>query len=75
MSRYTINSILYRVKTDLTFRERFLTQRAALLAEWEISAEERAAMLDWDIQQLNEQGAYLHSLIRVNRLLKEAAAK
>jgi hypothetical protein len=75
MSRYTINSILYRVKTDAGFRERFLTERAALLDEWEITEEERAAFLAWDIQRLNEQGAYLHSLVRVNRLMKEAAAK
>jgi aromatic-ring opening dioxygenase LigAB LigA subunit len=75
MSRYTINSLLYRVKTDSIFRERFMSHREALLSEWEITEEEKTALLAWDMQKLNEQGAYLHSLVRVNRLLKEAAPR
>ena len=74
MSRYTLNSLLYRLKMDPAYRERFLKEREILLGEWEFSEEERTALSAWDLQKLNDLGGYLHSLVRLNRLFKEASA-
>lgn len=60
MSRYEVNSILYRLKKDRAFRERFLADPAGALADRDLTDEERAAFLARDMHAINRLGGYLH---------------
>ena len=65
MSRYETNVVLYRLKKDPAFRERFRADPMNALADAELSAEEREAFVRWDTRKLNELGGSLHLLLSI----------
>lgn len=65
MSRYAVNSLLYRLKKDRQFRERFLADTAGALAGLDLSEEERAAFLARDMTRINALGGYLHLVMSI----------
>jgi hypothetical protein len=65
MSRYEVNSVLYRLKKDRAFRDRFTTDAAAALAGLDLTDDERAAFVARDMQQINALGGYLHLVMSV----------
>lgn len=65
MSRYEINSVLYRLKKDRAFRERFNVDPEQALAGLDLTEAERAAFVARDMQRLNELGGYLHLVMSV----------
>ena len=65
MSRYAVNSTLYRLKKDPDFRARFQADAAAALADVDLSEAERAAFVAHDMRRINELGGYLHLVMSV----------
>ena len=65
MSRYAVNSTLYRLKKDPEFRARFQADAAAALADVDLSEAERAAFVAHDMRRINELGGYLHLVMSV----------
>jgi hypothetical protein len=65
MSRYAVNSLLYRLKKDAAFRDRFLADPASALAGADLSADERAAFIARDMRRINELGGYLHLVMSI----------
>jgi len=65
MSRYEINSLLYRLKKDPEFRARFLADANAVLAGADLTDAERAAFVARDMRRINELGGYLHLVMSV----------
>lgn len=65
MSRYAVNSLLYRLKKDTAYRARFLRDPAAALADVDLTAEERHAFVARDARRINELGGYLHLVMSV----------
>jgi len=65
MSRYAVNSLLYRLKKDRAFRERFNRDPAEALERLDLTAEERAAFLARDMWRINELGGYLHLVMSI----------
>lgn len=65
MSRYAVNSLLYRLKKDPTFRERFRADARAALAGLDLTEAERAAFEARDVRRINELGGYLHLVMSV----------
>jgi Aromatic-ring-opening dioxygenase LigAB, LigA subunit len=65
LSRYAVNSLLYRLKKDPEFRARFGVDPAATIADLDLSAEERAAFVARDMRRINELGGYLHLVISI----------
>ena len=65
MSRYEVNVVLYQLKKDRAFRERFKADPAAALAGAELSDEERAAFVQWNPRRLNELGGSLHLVVSI----------
>jgi hypothetical protein len=65
MSRYDVNSLLYRLKKDRALRERFNADPEAVLAGLDLTPAERAAFVARDMRRLNELGAYLHLVMSV----------
>jgi hypothetical protein len=65
MSRYEVNSLLYRLKKDRAFRARFLSDPEGALADLDLTEEERAAFLARDMRKINELGGYLHLVMSV----------
>jgi putative modified peptide len=65
MSRYAINSLLYRLKKDRTFREHFNRDPQAALAGLDLSEAERAAFVARDMYRINQLGGYLHLTMSV----------
>ena len=65
MSRYDTNVILYRLKKDATFRDRFRSDPAAALVGADLTDEERQAFVRWDVRRLNELGGMLHLLLSI----------
>ena len=65
MSRYAINSVLYRLKKDPDFRARFMQDARAALADADLSEAERAAFVAHDMRKINELGGYLHLVMSV----------
>ena len=65
MSRYEINSLLYRLKKDPDFRARFLADAKTTLADADLTDAERAAFLAHDMRKINELGGYLHLVMSV----------
>jgi len=68
MSRYDVNVILYRLKKDAEFRSRFQHDARALLADADLTDEERGAFLSWDTRRLNELGGLLHLIVSIPHL-------
>ena len=65
MSRYAVNSLLYRLKKDQEFRARFETDARAALAGLDLTDAERAAFEARDMRKINELGGYLHLVMSV----------
>ena len=65
MSRYAINSLLYRLKKDRAFRERFNQNPVGTLAGLDLTEAERSAFLARDMRQINQLGGYLHLTMSV----------
>jgi Aromatic-ring-opening dioxygenase LigAB, LigA subunit len=65
MSRYAVNTLLYRLKKDPDFRARFAADRAGALTDVDLSDAERDAFLHWDPRQINSLGGYLHLLMSI----------
>jgi len=65
MSRYAVNSLLYRLKKDPAFRTAFLADPPSALAGADLSADERAAFVARDMRRINELGGYLHLVMSI----------
>lgn len=65
MSRYDLNVLLYRLKKDRAFRERFRNDPEAALAGAELTEEERQAFVRWNPRRLNELGGSLHLVLSI----------
>lgn len=65
MSRYETNVVLYRLKKDSAFRDRFKSNPGQALADADLSDEERDAFVRWDARKLNELGGSLHLLVSI----------
>jgi hypothetical protein len=65
MSRYEVNSVLYRLKKDRAFRDRFNANPEIALAGLDLTDAERAAFVARDMQQINALGGYLHLVMSV----------
>jgi aromatic-ring opening dioxygenase LigAB LigA subunit len=65
VSRYETNVVLYRLKKDPAFRDRFRANPAQALADADLSDEERDAFVRWDLRKLNELGGSLHLLVSI----------
>jgi Aromatic-ring-opening dioxygenase LigAB, LigA subunit len=65
MSRYEVNSLLYRLKKDPDFRERFIRDATAALAGADLTEAERAAFVARDMRAINELGGYLHLVMSI----------
>ncbi len=65
MSRYETNVVLYRLKKDEAFRDRFRADPRRALADADLTDEEREAFVRWDTRRLNDLGAMLHLLISI----------
>ena len=65
MSRYAVNSLLYRLKKDPDYRARFVADPAAAIADLDLTEAERAAFVARDMRALNELGGYLHLVLSI----------
>jgi len=65
VSRYAVNSLLYRLKKDAAFRARFVADPAAAIADADLSDPERAAFVARDMRRINELGGYLHLVMSI----------
>jgi hypothetical protein len=65
MSRYETNVVLYRLKKDEAFRDRFRADPRRALVDSDLTDEERDAFVRWDTRKLNELGGMLHLLISI----------
>ena len=65
MSRYETNVLLYRLKKDAAFRDRFRADPRQALAGADLSDEEREAFVRWDPRRLNELGGSLHLVLSI----------
>jgi hypothetical protein len=68
VSRYEVNSLLYRLKKDPEFRARFLANSDAALAGADLTDAERAAFIARDMRKINELGGYLHLVMSIPSL-------
>lgn len=68
MSRYGLNVLLYRLKKDRAFRERFRRDPGEALAGADLSDEERNAFVRWNPRRLNELGGSLHLVLSIPEL-------
>ena len=65
MSRYAVNSLLYRLKKDPEFRAQFMADSASALASADLTEAERSAFIARDMRRINELGGYLHLVMSV----------
>ena len=65
MSRYAVNSLLYRLKKDEAYRARFVENAAAALAGLDLTDAERGALVAHDMRRINELGGYLHLVMSI----------
>ncbi len=65
MSRYEINSLLYRLKKDPEFRACFDRDARAALADADLTEAEREAFVAHDMRRINELGGYLHLVMSI----------
>jgi putative modified peptide len=73
VSRYAVNSLLYRLKKDPAFRARFAADPAAAIADLDLTDAERAAFVARDLRLVNELGGYLHLVISMPSLAADKA--
>ncbi len=65
MSRYDVNVLLYRLKKDRAFRERFQRDPGSALGAADLTDEERQAFVSWNPRRLNELGGSLHLVLSI----------
>jgi hypothetical protein len=65
VSRYAVNSLLYRLKKDEAYRARFVENAAAALTGVDLTDAERAAFVARDMRRINELGGYLHLVMSI----------
>ena len=65
LSRYAVNSLLYRLKKDAEFRARFVADSGAAIADADLTDAERAAFVACDMRAINELGGYLHLVLSI----------
>jgi len=65
VSRYAVNSLLYRLKKEPELRARFSADPAAALDGLDLSEAERAAFIARDMRKINELGGYLHLVMSI----------
>jgi hypothetical protein len=65
VSRYAVNSLLYRLKKDEAYRARFVANAAAAIADLDLTEAERAAFVARDMRKINELGGYLHLVMSI----------
>jgi hypothetical protein len=65
VSRYAVNSLLYRLKKEPDYRARFMADASAALAGLDLTEAERAAFVAHDMRRINELGGYLHLVMSV----------
>jgi hypothetical protein len=65
VSRYAVNSLLYRLKKDRAFRDRFNADPAGALVGLDLTNDERAAFVARDMKQINALGGYLHLVMSI----------
>jgi hypothetical protein len=68
MSRYAINSLLYRLKKDPALRARFIENPRAAIAGADLTDVERAAFIAGDMRKINELGGYLHLVMSIPKI-------
>ena len=68
MSRYAVNSLLYRLKKEPDFRARFTADPAAALVGLDLTDAERSAFLARDMRKINELGGYLHLVMSIPKI-------
>ena len=69
MSLYYVQKLLYQLNRDPLVRKRFDTDKAALLDEYELSSEERAALENGDVGLLYVMGVNGQILMHYAALL------
>jgi hypothetical protein len=65
LSRYEVNSLLYRLKKDPEFRALFDRDARAALADADLTEAEREAFVAHDMRRINELGGYLHLVMSI----------
>ena len=65
MSRYEVNSLLYRLKKDPEFRTRFTVDPEGAVAGADLTEAERSAFIGRDMRKINELGGYLHLVMSI----------
>ena len=70
MSRYAVNSLLYRLKKDPEYRAWFTADPGGAIAEIDLTDAERAAFVARDMRKINELGGYLHLVMSIPGLAK-----
>ena len=73
MSRYAVNSLLYRLKKDADFRARFVADPAAAIADVDLTDAERAAFVARDMRAINALGGYLHLVLSIPGLAVQSS--
>ena len=61
VSLYQVQKLLFHVNRDRQVRDRFLAERELLVGDYDLTAEERRAVLDTDFHALYQMG--VHSLL------------
>jgi Aromatic-ring-opening dioxygenase LigAB, LigA subunit len=74
VSRYALNSLLFRLKKEPELRARLATDPALALADFDLTDAERAAVIAGDVQALNDLGGYLHLLMSIPGLESRGAS-
>jgi hypothetical protein len=69
MSLYYVQKLLYQLNRDALVRKRFETNRGELLAEYSLTDEERAAILDENIGLLYVMGVNGQLLMHYSALI------
>jgi Aromatic-ring-opening dioxygenase LigAB, LigA subunit len=69
MSLYSVQKLLYQLNRDPLVRRRFGENREELLAEYSLTVEERAAILDGDIGLLYVMGVNGQILMHYSALI------
>ena len=75
LSRYAVNSVLYRLKKDPEFRARFDADPAAAIVDRDLTEDERAAFVARDMRRINELGGYLHLVLSIPGLGVQAGRR
>ena len=68
MSIYQVNRLIYAMKMDAALAERFRTDRAAVLAEWDLTDKERSALADLNFAWMRDAGVMPNLLLKLTSI-------